>query len=90
MTQAQYAELLHLLSTCTQSITEEALHVRQTAEQVLTEHVPSHLKSQAKNIAYFQLLDEAISAPLASLYGEGYLMPKEAADWLPATMVILK
>ncbi len=90
MTRSQYTALLQMLSPWTNAITEEALRIRQTAEQVLAEHVPSHLKSQVKNLAYFQLLDEAISAPLASLYGESYLMPKDSADWMPATMVVLK
>lgn len=90
MTRAQYTALLQMLSPWTQAITEEALRIRQTAEQLLADQVPSHLKSQAKNIAYFQIFDEAISAPLASLYGESYLMPKESADWMPATMVVLK
>ncbi|MCM1412652.1 MAG: RNA polymerase sigma factor [Lachnospiraceae bacterium] len=58
--------------------------------KVLQNHVPVHLKKQAKQMPYFALMGDSVSAPVRRLYGEGFLMPAEDGSMLPTTFVVLK
>ena len=58
--------------------------------KVMQNHVPVHLKKQAKQMPYFVLLGDAVSAPVRCLYGDGFLMPAEDGGMLPTTFVVLK
>ncbi len=58
--------------------------------KVLQNHVPVHLMKQAKQMPYFALLGDAVSAPMRCLYEEGFLMPAEDGGMLPTTFVVLK
>lgn len=89
MTQSQYKELLTLLQSDIDAITDEALAMLEALAGLLTEQVPVHLKDRAKDQAYFLLFDQAISYPLASLYGEQFLLPARYASCMPTTFLVL-
>lgn len=57
---------------------------------ILQNHVPVHLKKQAKQMPYFTLMGDAITASVRALYGEGFLMPAKDGGMLPTTFVVLK
>ncbi len=89
MTQGQYNELLALLQSDTDAITNEALAMLEALAELLAEQVPVHLKGRARDQAYFLLFDQAVSYPLASLYGEQFLLPARCASCMPTTFLVL-
>lgn len=57
---------------------------------ILKNHMPIHLKNIAKDMAYFRLFEDAISAPVSILFDRKYLFPYNEEGYLPTTYVILK
>lgn len=88
-TAAQYRSLLSLLEEAAQDIAAIALSIRDKEADLLAEHAPDHLKSAAKDMAYFRLFDDALSLPAAHLYAGHVLTDPRCAGLLPTTWVIL-
>ena len=78
-----------LLDTATQ-ISDEAELLMDTVKEILTNHIPVHLKKYAKDMAYLRLFEDAISAPVTNLVEHKYLLPYSGNATLPTTYIILK
>ena len=57
---------------------------------VLKNHIPSHLKKQAKNMSYLRLFEGAIAAAVAKLVEDRYLLPYRGDSLISTTYVVLK
>ena len=71
-------------------LTNEAETLAGVVSKILKEHTPLHLKKLAKDMAYLRLFEDAISAPVAILYDQKYLLPYNNDGVLPTTYVLLK
>ncbi|MBQ8496263.1 MAG: RNA polymerase sigma factor [Clostridia bacterium] len=89
-TEAQYQALKNIFAETVEKIADEAETLMETVTKILKNHMPGHLKKFAKDMAYFRLFEDAISAPVAILYDRKYLLPYDKKDILPTTYVILK
>jgi len=88
-TQAQFEGLLQLLEEPAEAIAGKAEAMMDTVAQILKNHMPTHLKKLAREMAYLRLFEDAISAPVECLCGRGYLQPCRNGGVLPTTYVIL-
>ncbi len=88
-TGAQFETLLTLIRQAAQDIAAIALSIRDKEAALLCEHVPEHLKSAARDMAYFRLFEDAVSLPMARLYADRVLTDAKYADLLPTTYVVL-
>lgn len=87
-TKEQYASLKEILSDASEKIAKEAESLMDIVAKILKNHVPVHLKKQAKALAYLRLFEDAISAPTALLVSRRYLFPHTEGDTLPTTYVL--
>lgn len=71
-------------------IADEAETLMMEVTKILKNHIPVHLKKLAKDMAYFRLFEDAISAPVSILCNRKFLLPFYGEDVLPTTYVILK
>lgn len=86
----QAERLWEILDEPAEEIAAMCMELFEEISKVLQDHVPVHLKKQAKQMPYFVLLGDAVSAPVRCLYEEGFLMPVEDGGMLPTTFAVLK
>ena len=89
-TEEQYQELKKLLTDVTERIAVEAENLMETVTKIMKNHMPVHLKKLAKDMAFLRLFEDAISAPVANLCEQKYLLPYRGDSLLPTTYIILK
>lgn len=89
-TSEEYRCLKETLAEDTERIADEAEGMMEKVTSVLEQHIPSHLKKMARDLAYLRLFEDAISAPAALLYEQKFLLPYHGNGLLPTTYVILK
>lgn len=89
-TSEEYCRLKAVLEEDTERIADEAESLMETVTSVLEQHIPSHLKKMARDLAYLRLFEDAISAPAALLHEREYLLAHSGSGVLPTTYVILK
>ncbi len=89
-TEKQYQELNNLFTDTTEQIAKEAEGLMETVANIMKNHMPVHLKKMAKDMAFLRLFEDAISAPVASLCEQKYLLPYSGDSLLPTTYIILK
>lgn len=89
-TEGQYQELKKLLEDTTEQIAGEAENLMETVTKIMKNHMPVHLKKMAKDMAFLRLFEDAISAPVANLCEQKYLLPYSGDTLLPTTYIILK
>ena len=90
LTQEQHRLLRELFSESAATIASEAEALMETVTEILKNHVPSHLKRLAKDMAYLRLFEDAITAPITILFDQKFLLPYHGGDVLPTTYIILK
>lgn len=88
-TKEQHTELKNIFAETAAEIADEAETLTKTVTIILKNHVPTHLKKLAKDMAYLRLFEDAISAPVAILYDRKYLLPYNGVGFLPTTYIIL-
>lgn len=88
-TKEQHQALKQLFAHACEQISNEAGTLLDTVAQILTNHIPVHLKGLAKDMAYLRLFEDAISAPVSILVERRYLLPCCGGDILPTTYVVL-
>lgn len=86
----QFGKLQEILDEPAEEIAAMCGEMSGEKSKVLQNHVPVHLKKQAKQIPFIMLFADAVSAPMRALYGEGFLEPAEDGSMLPTTFVVLK
>ena len=89
-TVAQRQKLKEILSAASEKIADKAELIMYTVKEILENHIPVHLKKYAKNMAYFRLFEDSISAPIANLIEQKYLIPYNGYGILPTTYIVLK
>ena len=89
-TKEQHRILKGIFSDTAVRIADEAENLMDTVTKILKNHIPVHLKKQAKDMAYLRLFEDAISAPVANLFHRKYLLPYHGDGILPTTYVVLK
>ncbi len=80
-------KLLELIDADTDAIAKLALEVIEPAKECMRNHVPTHLRKTAGELAFLRLLDDAMNNPARLLLKEGYLTPLTEHK-LPATTFI--
>lgn len=90
LTKEQHNALKSFFAETSAKIADEAETLMETVTKILKNHIPVHLKKVAKDMAYFRLFEDAISAPVSILYERKYLLPYNGDGMLPTTYVILK
>lgn len=85
----QFGKLQEILDEPAEEIAAMCGEILDENSKVLQNHVPVHLKKQAKQMPFLTLFGDAISAPMHSLYGEGFLSAAEDGSMLPTTFVVL-
>jgi len=88
-TGAQMDALNTLLGKHTDDICRLAAELAETVEAVLRDHIPSHLAGLAHAMTYFRLFEDAVSAPAAALYEDGWIVKADAGGMLSTTYIIL-
>ena len=89
-TRDQHQILKDIFADTAVRIADEAENLVDTVTKILKNHIPVHLKKQAKEMAYLRLFEDAISAPVAYLFHRKYLLPYNGDGILPTTYVVLK
>ncbi len=89
-TEEQHQMLKEMFSETAERIAGEAEALMETVIKILKNHIPSHLKRLAKDMAYLRLFEDAISAPVSILCDRKFLLPYHGEGVLPTTYVILK
>ena len=89
-TTEQYETIKAIFAETAAEIADEAESLMETVTEILKNHVPVYLKKLTKDMAYFRLHEDAISAPISILYNRKYLLPYEGKGMLPTTYAVLK
>lgn len=90
LTNEQAKKAYDILSEAVNEIGAESEKLSDVVAGILKNHIPSHLKKQAKNMSYLRLFEDAVAAPVAKLVEDRYLLPCRGDSLLPTTYVILK
>lgn len=88
-TKEEIGKLGEILEPLAQEIADEAMKLSSEVESIVREHLPSHLRKEAHNMAYFRLFEDAVSSPMEILYERRFLRPVDPADILPTTYVVI-
>jgi len=88
LTEGQQAEVTGIFENVSEEIGAEAGKLMEEVAGILRNHVPTHLKKIAKNLAYFKVQGSCISGPMEILYREKYLLPAENGFMLPTTYAV--
>ncbi len=89
-TTQQHEKLREIFSTTCEEIATEGEKMMNTVERIMKNHIPVHLKNLAKSMSYLRLFEDAISAPVAILCDEKYLLPYNNDGILPTTYIVIK
>ena len=90
LTGQQHQQIKNCFSEAAAQIADKAEKMMQTVAAILKDHLPSHLKKLAVDLAYLRLFDDAISAPVACLFERKELLAYCGEGMLPTTYIILK
>ena len=90
LTSEQAKKVMGILKGVIAEIGEEADNLTDIVAGILKNHIPTHLKKTAKDMAYLRLFDDAVAAPVARLVENKFLLPCSGNSILPTTYVVLK
>ncbi len=90
LTELQHQQIKNCFSEAAAQIADQAEKMMQAVAAILKDHLPSHLKKLAADLAYLRLFDDAISAPMAYLFERKELLAYCGEGMLPTTYIILK
>ncbi len=88
-TKSEFDELTNIIDIISNSVYEKALCLLDLIKEVLENHTPTHLKEQAKSMAWLRLFDDAISQPSSFMYNDNYIKDVESTTELPTTYIRL-
>ncbi len=89
-TAEQYRKFKEIFDVAAERISDEAEALMEVVAKIMKNHMPVHLKKIAYDMAYLRLFEDAISAPVAILCEEEYLLPYGGDTMLPTTYIVLK
>ncbi len=90
MTAEQYQALTEHFLNAAAYIADQSDRLMDEVAGVLKNHIPAHLKDQARPMAYFRLFEDAVSEPVKRLVEQQFLTRSFGEGYLPTTYIILK
>ncbi len=90
LTAMQREKIKELFSVEIEAIAVEAEKMMSAVEKIIRNHMPVHLKSQAKAMAYLRLFEDALAAPVATLVERKFIVPYNGDAILPTTFVVAR
>ncbi len=73
-----------------EAVEENANRIMNEVAKIIKNYMPVHLKSQAYQMAYFRIFEDAISVPVGTLAENRILFPYNGNGVLPTTYIVLK
>lgn len=89
LTTDQQERLLMVLDELSEEILVQTEEMIEKVTEILRNHIPTHLKKIAKDMAYFRIQGDCISGVMEILYREKYLLTTESDIMLPTTYIVL-
>lgn len=86
----QYNALVSMFDESAETVAAEAEKMMAVAAEVLKNHIPSHLKKYAKDMAFLKTFDDAVAGPVRVLYQRKYLLSYNGEKYQPTTYIVLK
>ncbi len=78
-----------ILEPTVQELADNSIILIDTIAKILKNHIPVHLKSIVKDMAYFRLLEDAVAATIAELTERRFLLPYSADAIHPTNYIVL-
>ena len=89
-TKGDFEQFISQFSTAVALVEQNANAIMNEAAKIIKNYIPVHLKSQAYQMAYFRVFEDAISMPVGTLAENKVLFPYNGNGVLPTTYIILK
>ena len=89
-TEKQYAEMREILAPLVDEMVALAMVIEKSAEAVLKNHVPAHLKKQTSGIIKMRMFDDVIGATVEAMRRKDYLKASWGAGEMSTTTVVLE
>ena len=89
-TKEEFEQFMSRFNSTVELVEQKANAIMNEAAKIIKNYIPVHLKSQAYQMAYFRIFEEAISMPVGTLVENNILFPYNGNGVLPTTYIILK
>ncbi len=89
-TSIEFESFINNFNSVVKSVEENANNIMKEASKIIKNYIPIHLKSQAFQMAYFRIFEDAISVPVGTLTENKFLFPYNGNSILPTTYIVLK
>ncbi len=89
-TKEEFEQFMSQFSSAVELIEQNANAIMSEAAKIIKNYIPVHLKSQAYQMAYFRIFEDAISMPVGTLAENKILFPYNCNGVLPTTYIVLK
>lgn len=89
-TNNEFERFINKYNSVIESVEENANGIMNEASKIIKNYIPVHLKSQAFQMAYFRIFEDAISVPVGTLAENKVLFPYNGNSILPTTYIIIK
>ena len=86
----EFEQFLSRFNSTVELVEQKANAIMNEASKIIKNYIPVHLKSQAYQMAYFRIFEDAISMPVGTLAENKILLPYNGNGVLPTTYIILK
>ena len=88
-TKEEFEQFLSRFNSTVELVEQNANAIMNEASKIIKNYIPVHLKSQAYQMAYFRIFEDAISMPVGTLAENKILFPYNGNGVLPTTYIIL-
>ncbi|MBQ8575308.1 MAG: sigma-70 family RNA polymerase sigma factor [Clostridia bacterium] len=89
-TKEEFEHFMSQFNSVVEIIEGNANKIMNEAVKIIKNYIPVHLKSQAYQMAYFRIFEDAISMPVGTLAENKILFPYNGNGVLPTTYIVLK
>ena len=89
-TKEEFEQFMSRFNSTVELVEQNANAIMNDASKIIKNYIPVHLKSQAYQMAYFRIFEDAISMPVGTLAENKVLFPYNGNGVLPTTYIILK
>lgn len=89
-TKEEFEQFMSQFNSEVEIVEQNANVIMNEATKIIKNYIPVHLKSQAYQMAYFRIFEDAISVPVGTLAENKVLFPYNGNSILPTTYIVLK